>query len=61
VIGSVSEDLAQRKIVVIVVKRQMGILFSGISWREHATFIDMMMPTVYTANTLGWIFIVLTH
>ena len=46
---------------VIVVKRQMGILFSGISWREHATFIDMMMPTVYTANTLGWIFIVLTH
>jgi hypothetical protein len=46
---------------VIVVKRQMGILFSEISWREHATFIDMMKPNVYTANTLGWIFIVLIH
>jgi hypothetical protein len=46
---------------VIVVKRPMGILFSGISWREHATFIDMMMPTLYSANTLGWILIVLTH
>jgi hypothetical protein len=46
---------------VIVVKRQMGILFSGISWREHVTFIDMMMPTLYSANTIGWIFIVLIH
>jgi hypothetical protein len=36
----------------IVVKRQMGILFSGISWREHVAFIDMMMPTLYSANTL---------
>jgi hypothetical protein len=46
---------------VIVVKRQMGILFSGISWREHVTFIDMMILTLYSVNTLGWIFIVLTH
>jgi hypothetical protein len=46
---------------VIVVKRQLGILFSGISWREHVTFIAMMMPTSYSANTLGWIFMVLTH
>ena len=32
---------------VIVVKLQIGILFSGISWREHVTFIDMMMSTLY--------------